>query len=105
MTDRRPEKMHSRELHYYTKYNSKDQVKEDEMGRACRTHGKRIAYRVLVGKPERKRPLGRLRHRREDIIKWIWEKYDAVDWTGFIWLRIGTSGGLLTTLQQTFGFN
>jgi len=26
------------------------------------------AYRVLVGKPEGKRPLGRPRHRREDII-------------------------------------
>jgi hypothetical protein len=30
------------------------------MGRACRTHGeKRNAYRTLVEKPERKRPLGR----------------------------------------------
>jgi hypothetical protein len=30
---------------------------------------KRGVYRVLVGKPEGKRPLGRPRHRREDIIK------------------------------------
>ena len=29
----------------------------------------RNAYRVLVGKPERKRPLGRPRHRWEDNIK------------------------------------
>ena len=29
----------------------------------------RNAYRVLVGKPESKRPLGRPRHRREDNIK------------------------------------
>ena len=29
----------------------------------------RNAYRVLVGKPEEKRPLGRLRHRWEDNIK------------------------------------
>jgi hypothetical protein len=37
-----------------------DQVKEDEMGRACSTNGKkRNAYRILVGKPEEKRPLGR----------------------------------------------
>jgi hypothetical protein len=38
------------------------QVKEEgnEMGRECTTYGeKRIAYRTLVGKPERKRPLGR----------------------------------------------
>jgi hypothetical protein len=34
------------------------------MGRACCTNGKkRKAYRVLVRKPERKRPLGRFRHR------------------------------------------
>jgi hypothetical protein len=32
---------------------------EDEMGRACSTNGeKRNAYRILVGKSERKRPLG-----------------------------------------------
>ena len=29
----------------------------------------RNAYRVLVGKPERKRPLGRPRHRWEDNIR------------------------------------
>jgi len=29
----------------------------------------RGVYRVFVGKPERKRPLGRLRHRWEDNIK------------------------------------
>jgi hypothetical protein len=34
------------------------------MGRACGTNGgKRNAYRILVGKPERKRPLGRPRRR------------------------------------------
>ena len=30
---------------------------------------RRVVYRVLVGKPEGKRPLGRLRHRWEDNIK------------------------------------
>ena len=30
---------------------------------------RRIVYRVLVGKPEGKRPLGRPRHRWEDNIK------------------------------------
>jgi hypothetical protein len=34
------------------------------MGMACSTHGKkRNAYRILVGKPEGKRPLGRPRRR------------------------------------------
>jgi hypothetical protein len=40
------------------------------MGRACRTNGeKRNAYRILVGKPEGKRPLGRPRRRWVDNIK------------------------------------
>jgi hypothetical protein len=30
---------------------------------------RRVVYRVLVGKPEGKRPLGRLRHSWEDNIK------------------------------------
>jgi hypothetical protein len=29
------------------------------------------------------------------VIKGIFMKYDGVVWTGFIWLRIGTSAGLL----------
>jgi hypothetical protein len=32
---------------------------------------KRIAYRLLVGKPEGRRPLGRPRHRWVDNIKWM----------------------------------
>ena len=40
------------------------------MGRACSTYGEsRVAYRVLVGKPEGKRPLGRPRRTWEDNIK------------------------------------
>jgi hypothetical protein len=39
------------------------------MGRACCTNGeKRNAYRILVGKSEGKRPLGRR------ILKWILER-------------------------------
>jgi hypothetical protein len=45
-------------------------VKEDEMGRACSTHGeKRNTYRILVGKPKGKRQLGRPRRRWVDNIK------------------------------------
>jgi hypothetical protein len=29
------------------------------------------------------------------IIKWICKKWDEGTWTGLIWLRIGTGGGLL----------
>jgi hypothetical protein len=40
------------------------------MGGACSAYaGGRGVYRVLVGKPERKRPLGRPRRRWEDNIK------------------------------------
>jgi hypothetical protein len=39
------------------------------MGRACSTNGEtRNACRILVGKPEGKRPLGRPRRRRVDNI-------------------------------------
>jgi hypothetical protein len=51
---------------------------------------KRHVYRTLVGKPEGTRPLG-----RQIILKWILERQDGVVWNGTIWLRIGTSGGLL----------
>ena len=52
---------------------------------------RRGAYRVLVGSPEGKRPLGRPRRRR---LKWIFRKWDEA-LTGLIWLRIETGGGHL----------
>jgi hypothetical protein len=51
---------------------------------------KRKAYRLLVGKPEGKRPLGRPRRRWVDNIM-----MDLGEWTGLVWLRIGTGGELL----------
>jgi hypothetical protein len=39
------------------------------MGRACSTNEKMNAYRLLVGKPEGNRPLGRLRRRWVDNIE------------------------------------
>jgi hypothetical protein len=56
---------------------------------------KGTAYRILVGKPEGKRPQGRSRRRWEDNIKWILERRDGMVWIKSIWLGIGTSGGLL----------
>jgi hypothetical protein len=50
--------------------------------------------RILVGKPERKRPLGRPKLRRMHNIK-MDLRYDGVVWTGLIWLRRGNCGGLL----------
>jgi hypothetical protein len=53
---------------------------------------KRNAHRILVQKLEGKRRLARPRLRWECYTKEI-ELVD-VEW-GFVWLRIGTSGGLL----------
>jgi len=39
-------------------------------------------YRVLVGKAEGKRLLGRPRHRWEVILRWIFRKWDVGVWTG-----------------------
>jgi hypothetical protein len=48
-----------------------DKIKRNGMGGACSSDegGEWRAYRVLVVKPEGKRPLGRPRHRWEDNIK------------------------------------
>jgi hypothetical protein len=50
-------KLHNEEL--CNLYNSNDQVEENEMCRSCSTKGERNAYKILVGNPEGKRPLGR----------------------------------------------
>jgi hypothetical protein len=55
----------------------------------------RNAYKILVGKPEEKRPLERPRRRREDNIKMDFRETGFGLWIGFIWLMIGTSGGIL----------
>jgi hypothetical protein len=53
---------------------------------------RRGLYRVLTGKSEGKRPLGRPRRRWEDNIKMVLQE---VEWIGSSWLRIGTGDGLL----------
>jgi hypothetical protein len=56
---------------------------------------RRGAYRILVGRPERRRPLGWPRHRWEDNIKMDLQEVEWGAWSGLIRLRIGTGGGLL----------
>jgi hypothetical protein len=56
---------------------------------------KRGAYRILVGRPEGRRPLGKLRLRWEDNINTGLQEVGWEAWTGLSWLRIGTGGGLL----------
>jgi hypothetical protein len=55
---------------------------------------RRYAYRVLVGKPEGERPLGRFRCRWEDNIKMNLAEIERRAWTGLIWIRTGTSSGV-----------
>jgi hypothetical protein len=61
----------------------------------------RGVHRVLVGRPECKRPLGRPRCRWEYNIKLDLREIGR---TGFSWLRIESNGGLLWTWWWTFGF-
>jgi hypothetical protein len=62
------------------------------MGGACRTNGeKRNAYRLLVEKPEGRRPLGRLRRRWVDLVEvgrgdadWIGLAQDRDRWRALV---------------------
>jgi hypothetical protein len=64
-------------------------------GHVARMGKGRGVYRVLVGRPEGRRPLGRPRRRWEDNIKMDFKEVGWGAWSGLIWLRIGTGGGLL----------
>jgi hypothetical protein len=61
-------------------------------------------YRLLLGKPEGKRPLVRPRRRWEDGIKMDLREVGWGVWSGFTWLRIGITGGLLWMRWWNFGF-
>jgi hypothetical protein len=58
-------------------------MEEDEIGGTCSSHGEvRNAYKILTGKPEGKRRLGRPRRRWEDNIKMDLREivFGSVDW-------------------------
>jgi hypothetical protein len=66
------------------------------MGGAYSTNWeKRNAYRLLVGKPEGRRPLGRPRRRWVNNINMHLGEVGVWVLTGLAWLMIGTSGELL----------
>jgi hypothetical protein len=56
---------------------------------------RRGTYRVMVGKPEGRSPLGRPRRRWADDIKMNLQEVVWGTWNELIWLRIGTGGGHL----------
>jgi hypothetical protein len=92
-------KLHSGELHNL--YSSPDIIRLIKSrrtrwaGHVARMGEGRNVYRVLVGKPEEKSPLGRLRGRWEDGIKIDLRVIGWGVWSGFTWLRVGSVGGLL----------
>jgi hypothetical protein len=55
----------------------------------------RTVYRILMEKPEGKRPLEDLDIGGKIILKCTLQRYDGVVWTGLICHRKGISGGLL----------
>ena len=65
------------------------------VGHVARMGAGRGVHRVLMVKPEGKRPLGRHRRRWEDNIKMDLQEVGGVVGTGWSWLRIGTGGGHL----------
>jgi hypothetical protein len=92
-------KLHNEELHIM--YSSPDiirQIKSRRMwwaGHVARMGEERKLCRVLVGKPEGKRPLARLRRRWEDGIRMDLREIGlgSVEWIHWLWT--GTGGGLL----------
>ena len=68
-----------------TQYCAGDKIEKNEMGWTCCAYGwGEGAYRVLVGKPEGKRPLGRPRRRWVDNIRMDLQEVgcEYVDWIG-----------------------
>lgn len=55
---------------------------------------KRNAYRILVGKPEEKKPLGRFGCRLKENIEMNLKKQDGRVWNGLILITTWTSDGL-----------
>jgi hypothetical protein len=55
----------------------------------------RKVYKVLVGQPEGKRPLGRPRRRWEDGVRMDLMEIGLGVWIGFSWLSTGAGGRML----------
>jgi hypothetical protein len=90
-------KLHNEELHdLYSSPNIFRVIKSRRMkwaGHVVRMGEDRGLYRVLVGKPEGKRPLGRPRLRWEDNIRMDLQELWCGVWNGLGWLRIEAGSG------------
>jgi hypothetical protein len=92
-------KLHNEELHIlYSTPNIIREIKSRRMrwaGHVARMGKERNVYRILVGKPQGKRPVGRPRRRWEDGIRMDLGENGRGMQSGSSWLRIGAGGGLL----------
>jgi hypothetical protein len=92
-------RLHNEELNdLYSSPNIVQVIKWRRMrwaGHVVRMGEERGVYRVLVGKLEGKRPLGRPKRRWVENIRWISRRWDVGIWTGLGWPRIETGGGRL----------
>jgi hypothetical protein len=92
-------RLHNEELNdLYSSQNIVRVIKSRRIRRAvhvARMGEGRVAYSILVGRPEGRRPLGIPRRRWEDNIKMDFQEVGWGTWTGLNWLRIGTGGGPL----------
>jgi hypothetical protein len=81
--------LHNEELNYlYSSPNIIRVIKSRRMrwaGRVAHMGEKRGAYRILVGRPEGRQPLGRPRCRWEDNIKMALQE---VGWVGLNWIEL-----------------
>jgi hypothetical protein len=83
-------KLHNEELHDL--YSSPSIIRIMKMrmrwaGHVAQMGEKRNVYRLLVGKPEGRRPLGKPRHRWLDNIRMDLVEVGWGVWTGLVWLR------------------
>jgi hypothetical protein len=95
-------KMHNEELHnLYSSPNIIIMIKSERMrcaGHVARMGETRNAYRILVGKPEGRRPLGRPRCRWMDNIKM---DLGEIEWDGSGWMELVQDRGQWSALVNT----
>jgi hypothetical protein len=65
---------------------------------------KRGAYKVLMGRPERKNHLEDLSIDGRIILIYIFKKWEGEKWIGLIWLRIEHAGGACECGDKLSGF-
>jgi hypothetical protein len=104
-------RLHNEELHnLYTSSNIIRVIKSRRMrwaGHVARAEEKRNEYIILVGKPEGKRLIRRLRHRWEDNITM---NLREIGWESVDWIHVTQNmdqlegGGALVNMVTNFGF-